>query len=366
MIVKSIKLKQFRNYKNQTVEFSSSLNVLRGKNAQGKTNILEAIYLCAIGKSLRAKKEKELIGFNYSDAKVDLSIKKQYNSSKIEIYLFKNQKKVVKINSLPIRKMGELMGEFNAVYFSPDELRLVKECPEDRRKFMDISLSQVSKDYFYSLGRYEKVLLNRNKLLKSTRDINEVFDTIGIWNEQLSTLASKIIYDRINFLNKLSHYANLAHYYLSGEKESLVLDYSGIKKDTKEEIKKEILSRLEKSIQKDFDNGWTGVGPHRDDIKIFVNDIDIKTYGSQGQQRTVALSLKLAELEIIKEQTGEYPVLLLDDVLSELDSDRRKKLINFTKKTQTILSCNDFESDSEYDLFEVKNGEVVKIKKSAT
>lgn len=358
MIVKDISVTRFRNYENERVELTPTLNVLCGKNAQGKTNLLEAIYFCAIGKSLRAKKEKEIIGFNFDSAKIELNVKKEYSNTKIEIYLFKSQKKVIKINGIPIRKIGELMGEFNAVYFSPDELRLVKECPEDRRKFMDISLSQMSKEYFYNLNRYEKILLNRNKLLKSTRDINVVKDTISIWNEQLSSVASKIIFDRINFLKKLSNFSNLAHNYLSSEKETLKLDYSGIKKNTSEEIKEEILSRLEKNLEKDFENGWTSIGPHRDDIKIIVNDLDIKTYGSQGQQRTVALSLKLAELEIIKEQTGEYPVLLLDDVLSELDKDRRRKLINFTRKTQTILSCNDFNEDCEHVVFKVNNGKV--------
>ena len=358
MKIKSLELLSYRNYPNQTINFSGGLNVLHGSNAQGKTNLLESIYFCAIGKSTRVSKEREVILWGKDEAKIKLISQKKYNNSTIEIYFSKKQNKSIKINGISIKKIGELMGEFNAVYFSPDELKLVKECPEDRRRFMDISIAQTSKTYFYLLNRYEKVLANRNKLLKTYTDINNIKDVIGVWNEQLADIGSKIISARIGFLTKLSSYAKLAHNYLTSEKEDLKLSYSGIVKESVEKIKEEILNKLEKNIEKDFSLGYTTIGPHRDDIKIFVNDIDIKTYGSQGQQRTCALSLKLAELEIIKEQTGEYPVLLLDDVLSELDYARRKKLLNFTQKTQTILTCNEFDYDIPCTKFKIENGEI--------
>lgn len=357
MLAKTLELKNYRNYPFLRAEFSDGLNVFVGRNAQGKTNLLEAIYLCSIGRSMRANKEKQLIRWDTESASVKLGIKKEFGTSQIEIILSKGSKKTVRINQIPIRKIGELMGEFTAVYFSPDELKLVKESPEDRRRFMDISISQMSKTYFYLLGKYEKILANRNKLLKLTKSVDAIKETIDIWNEQLSSVGARIIYQRLKFLENLSPYARLSHEYLTDGAEQLTLEYAGYKGESEAEIKEKLIKELEKSFEKDIKLCYTTVGPHRDDIKVSINGIDVRTYGSQGQQRTVALSLKLAELEILEKQTGEKPILLLDDVLSELDSTRKKKLINFCKKTQTFLTCTEFEYSAD-KIFVIEDGKI--------
>lgn len=359
MKILSLEVVDYRNYKKTVINFDKNLNVFKGDNAQGKTNLCEAIYYFAIGRSTRTNKEKEVINFEKEKAKITLLFEKKYVKRKIEIIFSKHGKKTILINGIPIKRMGELLGEFNAVYFSPDELKLIKDSPEERRRFMDMDISQTSKNYFYNLSRYEKILQSRNKLLKEEFDKSIIKETLPIWNEQLSSIGAKIILERIKFIEKLSHYSKLAHSYLSSSSEELLLEYQGTVKDNFEEIKKELLSKLEKNLDKDIKLGYTSVGPHRDDIKILLNNIDVKAFGSQGQKRTAALSMKLAELEIIKEETGELPVLILDDVFSELDKSRRTKLVNFCKKTQTIISTNDFESDIKAKCFLVKSGQVV-------
>ena len=252
MKVKSIVLTNFRNHKASEAVFDDGLNVVLGKNAQGKTNLLEAIYFCAIGKSLRAVREKELIFWDEPMAKISLNVEKKFGKSRIDITLNRVGKKIVAIDRLPIRKIGELMGELNAVFFSPDELKLVKESPEDRRRFMDISISQTSKEYFYLLGRYSKILANRNKLLKENLSANAIKDTISIWDEQLAQVGAKLIIYRIAFLKNILPYAKLSHDYLTEGDEELRLEYSGIVGDSEEEIKNKLLKQLESSLEKDM------------------------------------------------------------------------------------------------------------------
>ena len=244
----------------------------------------------------------------------------------------------------------------NAVFFSPDELKLIKESPEERRKFMNVALSQMNKRYFYMLGRYEKVLANRNKLLKESKDLNVLRDTIDIWDRALSEYAEKIYIERENFIKEIAPYASKGHEYLSGGKENIKLEYKS--SFSGEGYAEKMMKALNKNLEKDFKLGYTTVGVHRDEIDIYLNDVEVKTFGSQGQQRTVALSLKLAELEFIKNKVGEYPILLLDDVFSELDNDRRKKLLKFASKTQTIITCTEFNEDMEKI-----NGKIFEIKK---
>lgn len=357
MKINTLTLANYRNYSNQTFKLNDGLNVFVGKNAQGKTNALEGIYFCAIGKSLRVNKDKNLINFEKEESKITLEVKKEFSKVKLEVYLSKKAKKTIKINGIPIKKMGELMGEFNAVFFSPDELKLVKDAPEDRRRFMDIDISQTNKAYFYALNKYAKILANRNKLLKDSRDFSQVKDTIDIWDRMLAQEAAKIVLKRIEFLEKLTPYAQKAHAYLTENAENLELEYAGETGKTKEEIEEKILKKLKTNFEKDFSLGFTSVGPHRDDIKIKLNNIDVRSYASQGQQRTCALSLKLAELEIMRQTTGEAPVLLLDDVLSELDASRKQKLLKFTNKYQTILTCTEFEFDNiTHTKFEISQG----------
>jgi len=358
MKINNIKLQNYRNYSMLDINFFDGINIIQGKNAEGKTNLLEAIFFCSIGKSLRVSREKEVIKFGEDFAKINLEIKKKYKKSKISVFFSKNTKKTIKINNISIKKISELIGECNAIYFSPDELKLIKEKPEDRRRFMDIHISQISKQYFYLISRYEKILLNRNKLLKTLADKNNIKETIEIWNNQLVDTGSKIIKYRQEFIKKLSPYAMKVHKYLTSEKEELILEYTGFKETELEDIKNKFGKELNKNFEKDFKLGFTTIGPHRDDIKISVNNIDIRLYGSQGQQRTVALSLKLAELEIMYQETSDMPILLLDDVMSELDVKRREKLLKFCVKAQTFITGTDFPKDKNLHYFKVENGTV--------
>ena len=252
------------------------------------------------------------------------------------------------------------MEVFNTIYFSPDELKIVKDGPNDRRKFMDIDISQISKTYFYLLSRYENILEQRNKLLKITQNYNTLLDTISIWDTQLSEIGAKIIISRIKFIKKLNERAKKYHNMLTNNSELLELEYSGINADNIDDIKQIFLKQLQENYEKDFNLKYTTVGPHRDDIKIKVNNLDIRSMGSQGQKRTVALSLKLAELEIFKDECGEYPILLLDDVLSELDESRRTTLLKLSSKVQTILTTTEYTESIKPNLvLEIENGKVI-------
>ncbi len=358
MFVKSITLQDFRNYDHLEISLAPGLNVLVGKNAQGKTNLLESIFLCAIGRSARTSKDKEMIAFGKHSAKVMTTLDNKGSKRTIEIYLFDNRKKAIKIGGVPILKMGELLGELNAVYFSPDELKLVKDSPQERRRFLDISLSQYDRNYFYALSKYNKILEQRNTLLKSR---NSVKETISIWDEQLAIVGAKVIEYRLQLVEQLTVIANRAQQYLTGNHEELQLSYSSIAGLEQDNIKEQLLDQYAKTLEKDIELGYTTVGPHRDDLKIVVNGIDMRYYGSQGQQRTCALALKLAELEIFKQQRGEYPILLLDDVLSELDQTRREKLLQYVTRLQTILTCTDFEYDVACNRYHIENGRITKM-----
>lgn len=360
MKIKKIGLKNFRNYELLDLEFEKPLNIFVGKNAQGKTNILEAIYFSALGKSFHSCQDKEIIRFGQENGKSEITVENRFRNKKIECFLSKNAKKTIKIDKLSIKRIGELLGELTVVFFSPDELSLIKDSPEERRRFMNINISQTDKKYFYLLNRYEKVLQNRNKLLKNSKSLESLAEVIDIWDKALCEIAEKIAIARQKFVEDLSPYAEKAHEYLSEGSEKLSIIYKGLYSNNilyKENMQK----ALQKNLQKDFKLGYTSIGPHRDEIDIFINGIEVKSYGSQGQQRTASLSLKLAELEIIKERTGEYPVLLLDDVLSELDEARRLRLLKFTFRTQTFLTCTDINYKfPEAQIFRVCNGKVEK------
>ena len=265
----------------------------------------------------------------------------------------------IKIDSISIKKTGELLGTVNGVFFSPQELKLVKESPDERRRFMNIDISQTNKRYFYALNRYEKVLANRNKLLKITKDFNVLKDTIEIWDRALVELAEKIYLERKQFIEKLAPFAEKAHSYISNGSEKLEIKYSSFDFKNKD-FKEEMLKALQKNLEKEHKHGFTSIGIHRDDLDIYVNNVEVKNFGSQGQQRTAALSMKLAELEIIKERTGEYPILLLDDVFSELDQERQKRLLAFTARTQTILTCTEYPLENKAKILQVKNGSINK------
>jgi len=342
MKINSLVLSNFRNYKTLSVKFDDNINIFLGKNAQGKTNLLESIYYCCIGKSFKSCKDKELVRWGEESGYIKLSASKKYREEQIEIKLNKTQKKNILINSLPIKKIGELIGEINIVFFSPQELKLVRESPEERRKFMDIDISQNNKRYFYQLSRYEKILANRNKLLKNSSSLSIVKETVDIWDRALVASAKMLAFEREKFVKEILPYAQKAHSYISGGKEELNLVYkSGCLVSMDENFEKNMDKLLKKNLEKDFKLGYTSVGVHRDDIDIFLNGIEVKNFGSQGQQRTVGLSLKLAELENMNNINGEYPILLLDDVFSELDLDRQRRLLKFVNRTQVFITCTD-------------------------
>ena len=353
MFIKSLILKSYRSYENTKFDFDENLNVLVGNNAQGKTNVLEAIFFAIIGKSFKTSREKEVIKWEKDNAYIKAIFQKKYREVEVELLFDKLHKKTIKIDKIAIKKMGELMGAANAVFFSPEELKLVKDSPDERRRFMNIDISQTNKRYFYLIGRYEKVLANRNKLLKSSNDINVIKESIEIWDKALSELAEKIAEERKKFIEELSPYAKLAHEYISSGKEQIDIKYIS---SFNENYASNMMKALSKNLEKDFKLGYTTVGVHRDELDIYLNGVEVKNYGSQGQQRTVALSMKLAELEIIKNRVGEYPILLLDDVFSELDSERRKKLLKFTSKTQTIITCTEFNEKIKSKIFNIKKG----------
>lgn len=363
MQIKNLSLTNYRNYSNQTVELSEGLNVIIGKNAQGKTNLLESIFLCAIGKSPRTTKNKDLIKWGSDFAKISLKVAKKIGKSDIDLYLFTNQNKAIKIDKIGIKKIGQLLGTFNAIYFSPDELKLIKESPDERRRFMDIDLSQFDKNYFYALSHYNQVLQQRNKLLKSP-DINAIKDTISIWNEQLAGYGANIIMSRLQLIESLKSHTKTIHKFLTSDNEDLELSYVGYTAENVDQLKSLLLKKLDESLDKDIHLGFTTVGPHRDDIKISANNIDLRSFGSQGQQRTASLTLKLAELATFQERLGEYPVLLLDDVLSELDETRQKKLLEFISPIQTLLTCTEFNFSIPHTKYFVCDGKIDKIEKN--
>lgn len=354
MKISNIELINYRNYEHALINFSDGLNIIEGKNAQGKTNLVEAVYFCAVGKSFKTSKEKDIINWAKDLAKIKITIQKEIGQKTIEFIFSKNAKKTIKIDGIPIKKIGELMGELNAVFFAPDELKLIKDSPEDRRRFMDVSLSQTYKDYFYTLSNYNKILQSRNKALKTYNDPQSLKQILNIYNLQMAESMLKIKKYRKRFVEKLNPYADMVHGYLTNKKESLSLEYQGIEQDQKEKI----IEKLNECFEKDSKLGYTTFGCHRDDIKVCVNNVDVRAFGSQGQQRTSALSMKLAELEIIKQDTSKVPILILDDVLSELDQERKQRLLKFCSKAQTLLTCTDFNFDIEHNKIIIKNGNV--------
>lgn len=355
LYISELNLNGFRNYDTQKLKLSPNINLIVGKNGQGKTNLLETIYFSAIGKSPKTTKDAELINWSKDKASFNLKVQKNIGTKDIEVIFSRTTKKVIRVNGINLLKIGDLLGNVNVIFFSPDELKLVKDAPQDRRKFLDTDISQLSKNYFYLLTKYNKIIDQRNKLLKNFENVKLIDQTLPIWDIQLAETGSKIIMHRIQFLDKLKTLAKEAHAYLTSKKEDLVIEYAGVTGKSEEEIKQKLLVELKATKQKDLKNGYTNVGPHRDDIKMTINGVDIRSFGSQGQQRTVALSMKLAELEIFKEEVGEYPVLLLDDVLSELDQDRQQRLINYAKKMQTLITT------TQYDPFMFQGANIIKV-----
>ena len=365
MHVLSLSLTNFRNYQKEEIFFSEGINILSGLNAQGKTNAAEAIFLLCTGYSPRANKDKLFVKAGQEKAEILGRAKSDYGDINIKLEFNLQDKKRIFINGVETLKLAEIFGNLNSVFFNPGELKLVQESPEDRRRFMNISLCQMSKTYFYALSRYNKILAQRNNLLKDP-DIGMIKETLPIWDEQLTKEAGKIIKQRNDFLAKLSPFAEEKHNFLSSGKEKLKMKTESGYYGSEEDIAFAMKSDLKTAFDKDIRLGFTSIGPHRDDIKFTLNDVDVRIFGSQGQQRTVALSLKLAEAEIFKERFNEYPVLILDDVLSELDKTRQKKLLSAVKDMQTIFTATGVDrtvfKGNKYRKITIENGKVKETK----
>ena len=337
MKIKKLFLQNFRNYESESFVFSDGLNVLFGKNGQGKTNCAEAVFYLCTGASLRIRHDKQLIRMGAESAKIIAETENRYGNVTIEADIYEN-KREIRVNGSKIAKNADLMGHINSVFFSPGELRLIQDGPDERRRFMNISISQTSPAYYTALLRYNKILDQRNTLLKN-RDVTLVLDTLPIWDEQLCKYASIIVKKRREFVEQLAPYAKEYHAFLTDGGEELAIKPDRIYDGAEEDIEKTLLRRLANNYEKDLRLGFTTVGPHRDDLDVLINGIDAKAYASQGQTRTAALALKLSEVQIFKALSGENPILILDDVMSELDLPRRKKLLKCVSELQTILTC---------------------------
>ena len=358
MLIKSLELKNFRNYDNLSMEFDEQTNILYGDNAQGKTNILESIYMSGTTKSHRSSVDKEMIQFSHDESHIRVNVLKHNISYRIDMHLKKSKPKGIAINGIPIKKAGDLFGILNIVFFSPEDLNIIKDGPSMRRRFINMELCQLNKIYFQNLANYNKIIKQRNTLLKDISFNPSLTDTLDIWDMQLVEYGSNIIKERKKFIEKLNVITKEIHSKLTGNKEVLEVIYEpNIDLDKYEES-------LRKNRENDIYRKTTGVGPHKDDMIFQVGEVDIRKYGSQGQQRTSALSLKLAEIELVKEVIHDTPILLLDDVLAELDSNRKNYLLNSIHDIQTVISCtgldefvkNRFEINK---IFKVIDGTVV-------
>ncbi len=357
MIIKSLELLDYRNYKTLQMEFSEGTNILYGNNAQGKTNILESIYVCATTKSHRGSRDKDLIRFEQEDAHIRMFVEKRGIEHKIDIHLKKNKTKGVAIDGIPIKKSSELMGMVNVVFFSPEDLTIIKSGPAERRRFIDMELCQLNKVYLHDISDYNRIINQRNNLLKQAYFEPALQDTLDVWDAQLVRYGKRIISEREKFIEQLNEMIRPIHEKLSGGKEHLTLRYEP--NVSEGEFEEQLLARRENDLR--FKS--TTIGPHRDDLGFYIDGINVRKFGSQGQQRTAALSLKLAEIDLVKLFIKDTPILLLDDVLSELDSFRQNYLLESIRQIQTVITCtgldefisNQFNIDK---IFRVKNGSI--------
>ncbi len=358
MIIKSLELQNFRNYESLLIEFDKGTNILYGDNAQGKTNILEAIYLSAITKSHKGSKDKEIIRFESEEAHIRTILLKEDAQYQVDMHLRKNKTKGIAVNGKRLKKAAELLGLLNVVFFSPEDLSIIKNGPSYRRDFVDMELCQLDKNYIYNLNQYNKIINQRNKLLKDFYFQPDLKDTLTVWDNQLVNYGKNLMASKERFISDLNEIIKDIHSNLSGGKENIEIVYEpNVSADDFEE-------KLKKAIDKDCKAKFTSVGPHRDDFAFIVNGVDIRKFGSQGQQRTAALSLKLSEIELVKNRTNDNPVLLLDDVLSELDNNRQNYLLNSLGNIQTIVTCTGLDDfvNSRFEMnkvFHIEQGKII-------
>ncbi|MDD4564442.1 MAG: DNA replication/repair protein RecF [Eubacteriales bacterium] len=367
MYLKKIELKNFRNYEKQEILFDEKINIITGKNAQGKTNLLESLYIMSLGKSFRTNRDIDMIGFGKDYFRAKSTSIKDGRELEIEISIGK-EGKIIKINGSKAERNIDILENVFMVVFSPEDLKIVKEEPEKRRRFIDRELCQLKPVYYKNLGRYKKILHQRNSLLKQ-QEINE--DLLSVWDENLAEYGAKIIQERSRFIEKLSEIGKDISKSITNGKEMLEISYEA-NVDKKESLDEQIYylkKAIRKNIKYDIFRRNTSVGPHKDDLKLSIEGIDIRRFGSQGQQRTAALSLKLAEIEMIKEETGVSPILLLDDVLSELDQERQRFLIGSMDEIQIFITTTELNEELKKNMLEgkaffVENGKVTEMEKN--
>ena len=361
MYISEISFQNFRNLAQLKIKPDTGINVIYGSNAQGKTNFLESIYYCAMGRSFRGKNDQQMISFEKEESHIRLLVQREKRYDRIDVHLKKDEKKGIAVNGLPVRKLGDLLGTLYAVVFSPEDLSLVKDGPAERRRFLDMELCQLSKVYYYDLQQYYRILKQRNNLLKEIQKKPDLQETLFVWDEQMAEYGERIISARNRFLIRLDKIAAEQLSRLTGGKDCLQTIY---KPNCESGSLKEKLFR---NRERDIFFGSTQNGPHKDDILFQINGREVKQFGSQGQQRTTALAARLAEIELIREETGENPVLLLDDVFSELDESRQKYLLSSIEGLQAFVTCTGIEdSVKKYinrdNLFYVENGVILSQK----
>ena len=359
MIVESLKLQNYRNYEYLNMNFDEKINIIYGDNAQGKTNILESMYVCATSKSHRGSKDREIIRFDNDESHIKVNVKKNDMNYRIDMHLKKNKPKGIAVNGIPIKRAVELFGILNIVFFSPEDLNIIKNGPSERRRFIEMELSQLDKIYFDCLINYNKVVNQRNSLLKeyafSGRE--DIISSLDIWDMQLVKYGNDVIKSREKFVKEINDLVKSIHTKLSGDREQLEIIYEPCVKE------QDFESELVRVRDRDLKFKCTNIGPHKDDMCFLINGMDVRKYGSQGQQRTAALSLKLAEIELVKQIIHDTPVLFLDDVLSELDSKRQNFLLDSIGNIQTMITCTGLDEFinnrfSINKIFKVVNGTV--------
>ena len=354
MYIKKIKIKNFRNYEEQEIDLNKNINIFYGDNAQGKTNILESIFICSMGKSFRSKKDQELIKFDKENSLIELEYEKIDRTGKIKIDI--GDKKLIYINGIKAKKLSEILGNVNVVIFSPDDINILKNGPASRRKFLDIMISQLRPLYVYNLNLFLKTLEQRNNYLRQIKFEKKSQDLLDIWDEKLADYAQNVYKYRSEFINKIINKINLIHKEITNDKEKIKINYISDFVN-----KEQFLDALKKSRDVDIMKGYTSKGIHRDDFILSINGKQVNVYGSQGQHRTAILSLKMSELQIVYDEIGEYPVLLLDDFMSELDKNRINNFIKKINDIQVIITCTD-KIDLENlngSVFNVQNGKVL-------
>jgi len=353
MWIKKNKLNNFRNYNYKEINLEKNINIFYGENAQGKTNIIEAIFLSSMGKSFRTNKDKELINFEKEKATVEINFEKKDRDGKIKIEI--ENKKNIYLNGIKLKKLSELLGNINVVIFTPDDINILKGGPQNRRRFLDIMISQLKPNYMYTLNLYLKTLEQRNNYLRQIKIENKDENLLDIWDEKLAEYAVIIYNYRVEFINKIKNKIENIHKDITQNKENIKIEYISECKE-----KEEFLNLLKQRRKLDIIKGFTTKGIHRDDFMIYINEKEVSTYGSQGQHRTAILSLKLSELKVIYDEIGEYPILLLDDFMSELDESRRKSFLENIENIQVIITCTEkiMLENLNFVLYNVVSGDI--------